>query len=199
MFQECFELTEIDVSKWNMSNCQTIINAFFNCYKLKNIPVENWDVRKVYYVKGAFARCLALTTIDISKWELDNIDKSTWLGFSDVFSSCGQLTTIKMPKKQFTVGNCDRTFGNCSQLKELDLSSLIITNRNPRLLVGCKNLTRLTVNDSFRVTPPVNTEPPNLPTKAGHLWFNINDPTKGYLGSELPDNVAATYELKPIN
>ena len=47
MFDSCRNLTEVDLSCFNISNVTNMNFMFDNCDKIKNLDLPNWDVSKV--------------------------------------------------------------------------------------------------------------------------------------------------------
>ena len=54
MFFGCSKLKEINVSKFNTTNCKDILDMFSYCSSLESIDMLNWDMKNInvidYYI-----------------------------------------------------------------------------------------------------------------------------------------------------
>ncbi|MBE5859343.1 MAG: BspA family leucine-rich repeat surface protein [Butyrivibrio sp.] len=69
MFQQGYNLTELDLSKWNTSNVTNMSNMFDGCNRLKTIYAsEDFDVTSVTNSSGMFNSCYVLVGGCGTKW-----------------------------------------------------------------------------------------------------------------------------------
>lgn len=62
LFNNCYALTSLNVSKWDTSNANNF-NAMFNeCVNLTNIDVSNWKTSNVTQAVNTFLDCKADTS-----------------------------------------------------------------------------------------------------------------------------------------
>lgn len=80
-FQNCANLTELDVSNWDTSGCTDMSYAFYNCASLSTITVSNWRTSACTNMQNMFAKCTALTELDVSNWDVSKVTN-----FNSMFS-----------------------------------------------------------------------------------------------------------------
>ena len=72
MFDGCFKLKSIDVSKFNSSKCKDINHMFRDCNSITEINMFNWDMSSLqkdkdgFFLYGIFDGCNNLKTIIMS-------------------------------------------------------------------------------------------------------------------------------------
>lgn len=166
-------ITELDVSKWNVSNIKEMGWAFYGLAKLKELHLDNWDVSKVEGFHHCFAHCHNLilhgiehwdmssakttnamlhgtpaTFYDLSKWDVSNVEN-----MGQMFENCYNLVSIKGLEK-WNTSNCksfSEMFARCFSLKELDLSNFNTLNADDSYLDPYRNSTRPGMADMFGV------------------------------------------------
>ena len=118
MFDNCKELTSVDMTGWDMSNvtnigqifktclslesitCKSDLNTqnvtdmsniFFECNNLKSLPdISKWNTKKVTNMRNMFKGCNMLTSLpNISKWDTRNVTD-----MSSMFSGCKLLINL---------------------------------------------------------------------------------------------------------
>ena len=69
------ELTHIDISDWDVSNCKDMEEMFIGCKNLETIGnISNWNTSKLEDVTGMFYGCSKLHDIgDLDKWNYSKI------------------------------------------------------------------------------------------------------------------------------
>ena len=77
MFYNCNNLKNIDLSKFNSSNCECIYGMFSYCYNIEEIDMINWDMSNLKYK---------------NKDQVNPID--------DLFNGCKKLKRIKIIKQK---------------------------------------------------------------------------------------------------
>ena len=74
MFEGCSSLTNVSViEEWNTSNVTEMYRMFFQT-KITNLDLSNWDVSKVDYMMEMFYCCSELTTLNVSGWDTSNVN-----------------------------------------------------------------------------------------------------------------------------
>ena len=89
MFENCKELTSIDVSNWDTSKVTDMSYMFYYCSKLTQLDASNWDTSQVTRTEGMFYVCSSLTQVDASNW-----DTSKVTSMYSMFSSCSSLNNV---------------------------------------------------------------------------------------------------------
>ena len=146
-FEELFNRLNfeyIDISLWDTSQVDSMMNMFYSCEKLVSIgDIGEWDVSNVKTFRGMFFYCKRLEGVgDLSKWKVT--DKLTYT--TVMFGMCYKLKNIgdigKWKMKNVT--NMVAMFSGCHELEYIgDISSWDL--RNVKSMSGmfrsCKNLT----------------------------------------------------------
>ena len=66
MFSYCTELTELDLSNWNVSKVRDMTNMFAYCNNLTELDLSNWDTSNVTSMTFMFNDCKSLTHVNMS-------------------------------------------------------------------------------------------------------------------------------------
>ena len=89
MFKGCSSLKTLDVSRWNVDSVFNLYHTFDNCTGLKTLDVSTWDTGSLTDARGLFYHCTGLKTLDVSDW---NTGKVT--SFENIFAYCTSLTKL---------------------------------------------------------------------------------------------------------
>ena len=146
MFYCCYELTHLDVSRFNTSKVTDMSDMFENCEKLPSLNIRNFDTSNVKKMYKMFAYCYALPTIDVSHFNTSNVEDMGYLfyecyslkeldltnfdtskthvtdeypyyyGMNSMFEYCKNLETIYVGDKFVITGEDDWMFGDCEKL-----------------------------------------------------------------------------------
>ena len=120
MFSGCSSLTTLDLSKFNTQNATNIGFMFYGCSSLTSLDVSNFNTEKVTNMNGLFAECSGLTSLDLSNFNTQNV---TYM--SGIFDGCSGLTSLDLSNFDTQkVTNMDYMFDGCNKL------TTIISNVN---------------------------------------------------------------------
>lgn len=88
LFENCTNLTDVDLSFLNVSNVTRFGWAFSGCSNLKHIKLNGWDAGKGNNIQSMFEGCSSLTEIDLSGWKNagNNITDNSYTTFSGLKS-----------------------------------------------------------------------------------------------------------------
>ena len=89
MFNDCSSLKTLDVSRWNVGSVFNLYHTFDNCAGLKTLDVSGWNTGSLTDARGLFYHCSGLKTLDVSGW---NTGKVT--SFENIFAYCTSLTKL---------------------------------------------------------------------------------------------------------
>ena len=89
MFNDCFNLTQIDAQNWRFGHAGNLSLMFNGCSSLKTLDVSRWNVGSVFNLYHTFGNCAGLKTLDVSDW---NTGKVT--SFGSIFAYCTSLTEL---------------------------------------------------------------------------------------------------------
>ena len=111
------ENINFDVSRWDVSNVETMVGIFFNCKKF-NCNLSNWNLSNVKKAAYMFYNCEEFNQ-DLSNWDVSNIKD-----MSHMF------------------GNCKKFEG-----KGLDKWNISNVEYMIRMFIGCDNFTGETIEN----------------------------------------------------
>ena len=124
MFENCTNLTSLDVSSFDTSNVTDMANMFDECTSLTSLDLSDWDTSKVTDMNYMFYNCNSLTSLTLS-----NFDTSNVISMDDMFDNCTNLTSLTLSGLDTSnVTYMQSMFNNCSGLKSLDLSGWDTSN-----------------------------------------------------------------------
>lgn len=115
MFDECFCLTEVDLTHSDLSHVFDFGCMFFNCEGLKEIRFSQGVWQKAEYTLSMFGNCKALERLNLPDVVLDDVVRSYAM-----FDDCDNLKEIYM-EHPFNLDKYEREliFGNCkAEVKE---------------------------------------------------------------------------------
>ena len=136
IFNNCINLTALDVSNWNTTNVTNMDWMFTSCNNLTALDVSNFNTDKVTNMNNMFGWCNKLTTLDVSNFNTNNVTD-----MSNMFRNCNKLTTLDI--SNFNMDNVttyENMFLNCTSLHQ---SGLTMTN--------CNEATKTKINAMIQV------------------------------------------------
>ena len=80
--------SQLDVSKWNVSNVKDMKYMFRNCSKFDS-DLSNWDISNVTNMKYMFQNCENFKAKDLDKWNISNVKNMEYM-----FDNCMKLKKI---------------------------------------------------------------------------------------------------------
>lgn len=148
MFQGCYELLDLDVSKFNTSNVTDMSYMFsyeYRCpLKLTDLDLSNFDTSKVKNMAGMFIMLETLTNLDVSSFDTSNVTT-----MDSMFSTCTGLTTLNVSHFDTSkVTNMGYMFSECSSLTNLNVSSFDTSQVASMnfMFNGCRSLEKLNIS-----------------------------------------------------
>ena len=146
MFDNCQNLSSLNLSKFNTENVTNMSYMFDNCQNLSSLDLSKFNTAKVTNMYAMFTHCQNLSSLDLSKFNTANVTDMSWM-----FSDC-QLSSLNLSKfNTENVTNMSYMFDNCQNLSSLDLSKFNtakVTNMD-YMFNGCSDLTTIYASDKF--------------------------------------------------
>ena len=144
MFQGCYNITEIDLSKFETSNITDMNNMFSGCTSLISLNLANINTEEVTIMAEMFWGCKNLTSLDLSSF---NTSKVTTI--ENLFLDCKKLEYInfKMLKLQGNVNANNFHYGGneeliiCSENEDNRMSNIL--NKNKNVHCNSNNFTKI--------------------------------------------------------
>ena len=81
MFVDCMELTELDLSEWDVSQVTDMSCMFAMIWPggvLTDVDVSGWDTSNVTDMSSMFYLCISLTDLNMSGWDVSKVDQYSW-------------------------------------------------------------------------------------------------------------------------
>jgi surface protein len=110
MFLNCFALTDINISNWNVGNLGNTEAMFKNCFALKTLDLSGWTLREEGGInasamfkmeEASYKITPTLTTIYVgSGWNKDKINSN-----STMFEDCTSLVGVTSKGVQTVFNN----------------------------------------------------------------------------------------------
>lgn len=142
MFQETPKLTKLDVSTWKLP--ETLKSTYYMFYKcgLNNMDfLKNWDISNITKMDSMFGFCPNLKSLDLSSWDVGNV-----IGFGNFCSFCDVLEDFKAPKNIKASIKFDYTKLNYESLMSI-INNLAPVETTQTLTIGSDLLNKLSAED----------------------------------------------------
>ena len=146
MFDNCQNLSSLNLSKFNTENVTNMSYMFDNCQNLSSLDLSKFNTAKVTNMYAMFTHCQNLSSLDLSKFNTANVTDMSWM-FSDCQLSSLDLSNFNTEK----VRNMSYMFDNCQNLSSLNLTNFNtekVTNMD-YMFNGCSDLTTIYASDKF--------------------------------------------------
>ena len=146
MFDNCQNLSSLNLSKFNTENVTNMSYMFDNCQNLSSLDLSKFNTAKVTNMYAMFTHCQNLSSLDLSKFNTANVTDMSWM-FSDCQLSSLDLSNFNTEK----VRKMDNMFSFCQKLSSLNLTNFNtekVTNMD-YMFNGCSDLTTIYASDKF--------------------------------------------------
>ena len=146
MFDNCQNLSSLNLSKFNTENVTNMSYMFDNCQNLSSLDLSKFNTAKVTNMYAMFTHCQNLSSLDLSKFNTANVTDMSWM-FSDCQLSSLDLSNFNTEK----VREMYNMFSFCQKLSSLNLTNFNtekVTNMD-YMFNGCPDLTTIYASDKF--------------------------------------------------
>ena len=146
MFDNCQNLSSLNLSKFNTENVTNMSYMFDNCQNLSSLDLSKFNTAKVTNMYAMFTHCQNLSSVDLSKFNTANVTDMSWM-FSDCQLSSLDLSNFNTEK----VRKMYNMFSFCQKLSSLNLTNFNtekVTNMD-YMFNGCSDLTTIYASDKF--------------------------------------------------
>ena len=139
MFEDCQELSSLDLSKFNTKEVKYMRSMFYGCQKLSSLDLSKFNTEKVTDMRDMFWGCSALTSLDLSNFNTEKVEN-----MMGMFFSCSALTSLDLSNfNTKKVRYMNNMFSNCSALTTIYASDKFVTTEvenGSYMFYDCKNL-----------------------------------------------------------
>ena len=146
MFDNCQNLSSLNLSKFNTENVTNMSYMFSDCQNLSSLDLSKFNTAKVTNMYAMFSDCQNLSSLDLSKFNTANVTDMSWM-FSDCQLSSLDLSNFNTEK----VREMYNMFSFCQKLSSLNLTNFNtekVTNMD-HMFNGCSDLTTIYASDKF--------------------------------------------------
>ena len=168
MFSGCSKLTSVgDLSQWTGSNATTVAYMFDQDSSLSKLNLSKFNPSQATNFSSMFSNCKALQDLSsVNSWHIGEATAIDYMFYYDsklskpiVLNNSNDPNNSSVQKNK--LGSAKQTFAGCSQLTQLDISKLNLTQADRTdFLNGCNNLWYLTLGKNSVLT---NSSLPNAP------------------------------------
>ena len=143
MFQNCINLSKLEIDNFNTKNCAHFNHMFQNCKNLKEIKINHFNVENALVLCNMFENCESLTELNLS-----NFKTKLAINMSDMFKNCKNLKKLDISnitcEKIFMLTNTFKGLDNLVKIKaplsieiakiyknEININNIIYTDLTP--------------------------------------------------------------------
>ena len=124
MFMDCFSLISINFLNFQTTNATDMAYMFNGCGNLSFLDISSFDTSLVYNMDRFFKGCSSLTSLALSHL---NTEKVIWM--AEMFMDCSSLTELDLSKfVTLEVRHFYGMFNGCTSLVSLNLSNFYTPN-----------------------------------------------------------------------
>ncbi|EIL5477552.1 BspA family leucine-rich repeat surface protein [Listeria monocytogenes] len=145
MFENSYNLTELDVSGLDTSTVTNMKNMFYKCSVLKELDLSNWDTSAVNNMNSMFGYCESLEKLNVSNFDTSSVNDMYYM-----FRDCKALEKLDVSNfDTSSVTNMGGMFVNSTSLKELDVSNFNTSSVTAMqaMFGACRALEKLDVSN----------------------------------------------------
>ena len=123
MFDNCSQITEINMTKVDTSSVTEMNNMFMNCKSLEILDISNFNTTKVTSMFQMFYECHKLNPLNLQHFDTSNVRN-----FESMFKGCNSLTSLNLSNfNTKSATTMARMFYYCIKLENLDISNFNTT------------------------------------------------------------------------
>ncbi len=155
MFEDCSNLTEIDLSRFDTSKIVMMYAMFAGCSSLQTLDLSSFDTSSVTQIGALFNGCSSLEHIDVSNFKTNNV-----LYMDQMFSGCSKLKSIDLSNfNTANVKSMNYMFSHCKSLTSLNLNNFNTSEVTDMsgMFASCEQLTELNIQN-FNTANVLNME-----------------------------------------
>ncbi|EHO6092952.1 TPA: BspA family leucine-rich repeat surface protein [Listeria monocytogenes] len=145
MFENCYNLTEFDVSGLDTSAVTNMKKMFYNCRTLEELDLSNLDTSSVNNMNSMFGYCESLEKLNVSNFDTSSVNDMYYM-----FRDCKALEKLDVSNfDTSSVTNMGGMFVNSTSLKELDVSNFNTSSVTDMggMFGSCRALEKLDVSN----------------------------------------------------
>ena len=148
MFNNVYNVKEIDLSHFDTSEVNNMFKMFNYCHDLEKINLTNFDTSKVTTMEGMFEGCKKITSLDLSSFRTSLVTTMKYM-----FKTCEELQYLNIENfDTSSVTDIAIMFQECKKLESIDISSFSINNADMGgMFQNCQNLKSINFPDTKKI------------------------------------------------
>ena len=112
MFNGCKKITELNMTKFDISLVTDMYSMFYHCEELKILDISNFNTKNVTNMQGVFALCYKLESLNVQSFDTSKVKL-----MKHMFQNCYILTSLNLSHfKTGLVTNMGYMFNGCKYL-----------------------------------------------------------------------------------
>ena len=195
MFQQCRDLTTLDLSSFNTSEVTDMSDMFHNCSRLTSLNLTSFNTSKVTDMIAMFRYCPSLKSLDLT-----NFNTSKVTSMYDMFNDCTELISLDLSSfNTSNVTDMEGMFQNCTGLTTIYVSDNFKTDNvqcSIRMFKGCTNLVGAIACDGTNNIEKTNT---NYVTGYFKTYYKVNGTQTDLCGSGEYNSDVNGYGISSLN
>ena len=122
MFNGCTNLSTLNTSTWNTSHVNSMARMFKGCSSFEELFLNHFSVAGVETVANMFENCTSAKLISIKGWDFGS-GVQKYVNVTSMFENCTSLLCVNANSTNFkNVNWADRVFYNCGELRDVVVS-----------------------------------------------------------------------------
>lgn len=197
LFQSCTKLTELNLSKWDVSSLKDIGSFAYNCNNLKTLNISGWRTSKLTTIYSAFQSCKNITELDVSGLDVSEVES-----INSVFSDCASLESLDLSSWNVSrTTTFDSLCQNCSSLSSINVSGWVTTSAKTLsyMFSNCSMLQTLDLSSWDINSADTVSESLIYMFNRCDLLTTLNPPKNINANITLPNNLSMDSVKKVIN
>lgn len=143
-FSNRFSIKSAEINLSGTTNASYMLNG---CQNLTDIDMSNWDISKVTDMTGLFRDCSGLTSLDLSNLDVEKV--TSFVGFFDgcrelstIYVPCNLKMPVELPKGSSASGDIWYDIdGNTYTELPQNLTRSIVITRNQKPVISAPHIT----------------------------------------------------------
>lgn len=147
MFNQCSNLTVIDIISFDTSSVENMKNMFKDCKNLRSLNLDNFNVENVRTMESMLNGCTNLLSLS-----LENLNAEKLTNMNYMFYLCSNLEKIDLSNFYAqNVTSMFQIFTGCNLVKNIDLGGLNTINVTNMgwMFQGCEKLEEINFGKTF--------------------------------------------------
>ena len=143
-FDNCEQLTSVNMGSWDTSNMATMTRMFQGCVRVTTLNPPT-DTAKVRSMNATFQNCVSVTSLNLGQWITSNVEDMSYM-----FYYCSKLESLDVSSfNTYKVNNMASMFQGCGKLQNISLNNFNTSNVTSfnSMFKNCKSLNTIDLSN----------------------------------------------------